>query len=188
MRASPGGAPLAQLLGRELAALEVLLEERVVGLGERLDEPLARRGDRVGQVGGHGPFLERPGVALVDEGRPESRSTTPRNSPSLPIGSWRTAGFASERLQVLERVVEARALAVEAGHEGDARQPRARRSQLQIFSSSTFASPPVGPRTTTAPVAARETVPRVVQEGRVAGRVDDVQLVLLPGGVVERRS
>ena len=49
-----------QLVERELGPLEVLLEERVVGLGERLDEVLAGRGDGVG-VGG--AWLDGPGRA-----------------------------------------------------------------------------------------------------------------------------
>ena len=42
-----------QLLVGQRAGLEELLHQRLVGLGDHLDERLARGVDRVGHVGGH---------------------------------------------------------------------------------------------------------------------------------------
>src|SRR5438309_12047271 len=88
----------------------------------------------------------------------------------------------ADRLQVLERVLDGRPLAVEAGDEGDAREaellaPRPYLLHLDLHLA------PRRPEDQDGAGRGAQTVSRVVQEGRVAGRVDQVELVLAPRGV-----
>src|SRR3989475_7532629 len=114
--------PAAQLVGRQLRPLEVLLEEGVVGLGDRLDQALVLAGDRGRQVGRRRAFLERARLALVEEGLPGEHVD---HAPELRLGADRyleDGGPGADRLHVLERVLYGRPLAVEAGDESDARE------------------------------------------------------------------
>src|SRR4026208_2018410 len=81
-------------------------------------------------------------------------------------------------------MIEARALAVEPRDEADARQPdllapRPDLLDLDLHLAAGRAEP------ADAAGGRREAVPRVVQERGVAGRVDEVHLVLLPAAVVD---
>src|SRR3989449_6255379 len=110
--------PAAQLVGRQLRPLEVLLEQGVVGLGDRLDQALALAGERGRQVGWRRAFLERARLALVEEGLPGEHVD---HALELRLGADRyleDGGPGADRLQVLERVLDGRPLAVEAGGEG----------------------------------------------------------------------
>ena len=86
--ASPACTPCDDLLGGELALLEVLLEQRVVGLGDGLHQLLA---ERLGLAPRCPPATRprcrsgrrRTGSALRTAGR-----RRPRKSCSSPIGSW----------------------------------------------------------------------------------------------------
>jgi len=136
-----------------------------------------------GQVGRRRAFLnapDRPGK----EGLPGEHVDHALDLRSAPIAAGgRRPG--ADRLQVLERVLDGRPLAVEAVTKA-MREPSSSHHP-HTFSISTFTSPPRRPRTRTAPVAARRHS-AVVQEGRVAGRVDQVELVLAPRGVVQARA
>ena len=83
-------------------------------------------------------------------------------------------------------MLDGRALAVHAGHEGDARErellapgPHLLRLDLRLAAGRAEDQDGAG--------RGAQTVPRVVQEGRVAGRVDQVELVLPPRGMMQRR-
>src|SRR5205814_368701 len=79
-------------------------------------------GARGRQVGRRRAFLERARLALVEEGLPGEHVD---HAPELRLGADRyleDGGPGADRLQVLERVLDGRPLAVEAGDEGDARE------------------------------------------------------------------
>jgi hypothetical protein len=82
-------------------------------------------------------------------------------------------------------VVDARTLAVHAGHEADARKPELVAPRPHLLGLDLDLAPGRAEDEHGAGRGA-EAVPRVVQEGGVAGRVDQVQVVLAPGRVMER--
>jgi hypothetical protein len=187
----PGPRPVAQrgrqLLGGQLHALEVPLEQVVVGLRDGLDQPLARRRHLVRQLRRRRLLLHDPRVALVDEGSP-GEDVHDAVEPGLgPDRHLKHRRLGAEQLQVLERVVHAGALAVEPGDEADGRQaallapgPHLLGLDLDLAAGRAQHQHHAGRR--------HEAVVGVVQERRVSWRVDQTQLVLLPGDVMERRG
>ncbi len=184
-----GARPLAQairqLRRRELRPVEILLEQLVVGLGDDLDQLLARRRDLVGQLGGDRLLLHGPRVALVDEGTPGQHVDHAAELGLDPDRDLEHGGLHAEQLQILQRVLQPGALAVEPRDEADGRQPQLLapaphllRLDLHLAAGRAEHQDDAG--------RGAETVVRVVQEGRVPGRVDQVDLVLLPRDVVQR--
>ena len=109
----------------ERAGVEELLHQRFVGFGDHLDQRFARGVDSRRHVGRHGRL--RRTCRSRRSGRRHAfiatRSTTPRNAFSSPIGSWigMTVRLQSSR-QRDERAVEAGALAIHPVQHDDARQ------------------------------------------------------------------
>jgi hypothetical protein len=114
--------PRAELVGRELGPLEVLLEELVVRLGDRLDQLVARRRDLGGEVGRRLRLLHL--LVLVDPGLAGEQVDDALEGGLVPDRDLQHGGLHAERLEVVERVLEARALAVESGDEPDAGEPQ----------------------------------------------------------------
>ena len=98
--ASADGAP--QVGGIDLAAFEIRLHELVVVVGDRLEQVMAVL---------RGQLARSSGMATVSHSVPSSstqtrafistRSTMPRNSASLPIGSCRATGLAPRRSTII---------------------------------------------------------------------------------------
>ena len=174
--ATPGQDRRDQLLGGDLLALEVLLDERVVGLGHHVDELLARRLGRVGEVVRDRRRWSPCGLAGVGGGRHRDQvdhpaeAAPPRRSGS---GSPRTPGASSA--QRGQRRVEVGALAVEHVDHHGARAARRRRARLQSRSVCT-STPAVALTTISAESTARSADERVALERGLARRVDQVDL------------
>jgi hypothetical protein len=108
-----------------------------------------------------------------------TRSTTPLKSRSEPMGSWIGMAVRPKNfLHAFERAVEAGPLAVQlVDHD--------RAGQLEFFAKlhtfSVCTSTPATPSTSTsAASAATSAALRVVDEDVEAGRVDQVDFLLLP--------
>src|SRR5262249_5624221 len=159
----------------ELGSLEVLLEEDVVRLGDGLDELLTGLGDGLDQLRGNSPLLEGSGVALVEEGAAGEHVDHAAKAVLAPDRHLEDRGLGPDRAQTSEGVVDGRALAVHPGDEGDARErelvgpgPDLLRLALDLAAGRAEDEDRAGSRP--------EAVPRVVEEGRVAGRVDQIEV------------
>ncbi len=182
---TPVRSAAADLVLGELAALEVVLEERVVGLGDRLEQPLAILAAVAVRSSGIAPACGAAKSALaimafivtqVDvalEIARRRRSGSRRHH--LGAEHLRATAPAPRRGRVSSR--SRRLMKPIAGMPSSPHQPHTR-------SSSTFTSP-CG-REHEDGAGAAPPAPRASrQEDRVAGRVDDRELVLLPADVMD---
>src|SRR6185503_20461807 len=114
--------PGPELLGRELGPLEILLEQLVVRFRDGLDELIAGRSDLVGERRRRLRFLDL--LVLVDVGLAGEEIDDAFEAGLGADRHLEHGGLHAERLQVLERVGDARALAIESCDEAHAREPQ----------------------------------------------------------------
>jgi hypothetical protein len=167
---------------RERALLEELLHEGFVGLGHHLDEPFARRGGRVGEVGGDVALRHLAGV--VREGqRLHAHEVNDAVEPALfaERDLNRDDGAAAVAVQRLEGALEAGALTFEAIDDDEARQVERGRVRPELLRLYFDAGYRVHHQDRAFGHAQRGA--RIGQEVRESGSVDDVDLGLLPLGV-----
>ena len=83
----PGADPLLDLLGGQVAILEIRIQRVLGGLGDRLEQLLAVFGGSFDQLGGNVGGVPMLPVVATSGGRPSltTRSTTPVKSASDPI-------------------------------------------------------------------------------------------------------
>ena len=176
--------PGDELVLAQRAGVEELLHQRVVGLGDHLDQRLARRVGGLDHV--RRGWRRRPACRCRRSANMQAfiatRSTTPAKAFSSPIGSW--IGMTvrpNDAAQRLERAVEAGALAVEPVQRD---QPRHRQlvRRLPDFLGRDFdAVQRVDHDQCGVGHAQRRA--RVAQEVRQPRRVDEIDLGLVPLGV-----
>ena len=166
------------------AGVEKLLHQRVVGLGDHLDERFARGLRRRLELGRNRAFrgLPLPSAAKV-HAFIATRSTTPRNALLLADRQLHRHDRAAEHgTQRFERSIEAGTFAVEPVQHDDARQLELGRRRPTPSRSRPRRRRPRRRRRARRPHAQR--CPRIAQEIRHARRIDEVDLVLVP---LERR-
>ena len=169
----------------ELLPVEVALHERLVRLDHRVEELLAVLGCELGHL-----VRDRAWLALLRSLRARVRAHVEHvdDPRQLVLGADREVhrdAFRGELVsQRLERAEEVGALAVEHVHEDDAREaelvgelPGARRSDLDAHHGGDRHERPLDDARSAAQLAL---------ERRVARDVDEVDLPVLPVGVLER--
>ena len=175
-----------QLVARDLALLEVALHQRLVGLDDGVDELLAvlggLRGDARRGCPPASPRARRRGRGTRACGR--GRRCPSARARGRSGSGRRRSGRRADAAELLERGEEVGALAVEHRHEDDAAEaervrtlPEARRLHLDAVDAVD------GEERALDDAERRE---RVRLEARVAGRVDEVDLAVLPLRVADR--
>src|SRR5207253_6511944 len=89
----------------------------------RLDEPLARRPHLVGQLGRRRALLHDARIALIHVGAASEQVDDATELPFTPDWQLEERRLGADRSEVLERVLDVGALAVEPGDEGDGGDP-----------------------------------------------------------------
>ncbi len=169
----------------ELLPLEVALHERLVRLDDRVEELLAVLGGEVGHL-----VRDRAWLALLSAlgARVRAHVQHVDHPGQLVLGADRDVHGDALRRELVpkrfERAEEVGALAVEHVHEDDAREaelvgelPRARRTHLDAHDRGDGHERALDDTRGAAQLAL---------ERRIAGNVDEVDLPVLPLGVLER--
>ena len=169
----------------ESALIEIFFEQRVVGLGDRLEQRGARR-FRLGlQVGGQFLFLEfAAGVGVGERLHREHVHDALEAELLANRNRQRDRARAEHFLEILHRAVEAGALAIEPRHECDSRQLEFLGRVPDFFRFDLG----VGARTYQHhdPVNRAQSRERLGQKGGVAGRVGENYFGLFPVEMIER--
>ena len=175
----------SQLGVGQRAGFEELLHQLLVVLGDHLDERLARRVDRRGHVGRHRRFAEPAACIGLEDERllrdeiDDALEVLLLANRQLDRDHRAIARFAER----LKRSIEARALAIEAVQHDQARQPELLRSVPHFFGLHHDAGNGVDDDQRR--VCDLQRRARVGEEVAHPGRVDEIDLLLVPLGVGE---